>query len=200
MRSPCPFIIRVRNPPALEPVTVEEVKTHTRVNGTDQDSVIAQWIRTGREIAEVYQRRAYVEQTLELSLDSFASSPIRLPRSPVMEVKQIKYYTVDNTEVVIYDADSPVGTEDQYLVDLDSEPARILPAHGYTWPVAALRELNAVKVVYTAGYGPTVDSTPGRVKDAIMLYCAWRFENRVAETNTVPHQFYALLDQDRMYL
>ena len=194
------FSVKVTTPPATEPVTVAEVKTHTRISGSDQDALIAKWIKSGRELAESFQRRAYISQTIEVSYDCFPIIPFSLPRSPVIELKEIKYYSLDNTETIVYDADSPVGTEDNYLIDTDSEPARITLAYGCSFPSSVLREINSFKVVYTAGYGSDADNVPENVKDAIMLYVGWRYENRAAETNAVPEQFYNLLDSERLFL
>ena len=194
------FSFKVTSQPAVEPVTASEVKTHTRISGSDQDTLIAKWIKSGRELAEAYQRRAYIEQTIEVSFDDFPLVPFHLPRSRVMQVLSIKYYTTDNTEVVVYNSTAPVGTESNYLIDTDSEPSRITLAFGKTWPSTVLRDINSFKVTYKAGYGATAASVPENVKDAIMLYCDWRYENRAAETNAVPEQFWNLLDSNRIFL
>ncbi len=194
------FSLRITTGPSVEPVTVSEVKTHTRISGSDQDTLIAKWIKSGRELAESYQRRAFVEQTIEVSFDDFPLVPFHLPRGRVIEVQSIKYYTTDNTEVEVYNSTSPVGTESNYLIDTKSEPARITLAYGITWPATVLRDINSFKVTYTAGYGTDADDVPENVKDAILLYCDWRYENRSAETNAVPEQFHNLLDNGRLFL
>jgi len=194
------FSFKVTTPPTVEPVTTAEVKIHTRISGTDQDTMIAKWIKSGRELAEAYQRRAFVEQVIEVSFDQFPQVPFSLPRSPVMTLQTMKYYTTANAEIVVYSSTAPVGTESNYLADIDSEPARITLAFGCTFPAAVLREINAFKVIYKAGYGATAANVPENVKDAILLYCDWRYENRAAETNAVPEQFYNLLDAQRIFL
>ena len=194
------FSFRVTTAPSIEPVTVDEVKLHTRISGTDQDTLIAKWIKSGRELAESYQRRAFIEQIIEVSYDRFPPVPFCLPRSPVIEVQTIKYYDTANTAVTVYSKTAPVGTESNYLVDVDSIPARITLAFGCSFPSAILRDINAFKVIYKAGYGATAASVPENIKDAIMLYCDWRYENRSAETNAVPEQFYNLLDPQRIFL
>lgn len=194
------FSFRVTTPPTVEPVTTDEVKTHTRISGTDQDLQIAKWIKSGRELAESYQRRAYIEQVIEVSFDNFPLVPFYLPRSRVTTVQTIKYYDTANVEHIVYSSTAPVGTESDYLIDTDSEPARITLAYGAGFPATVLRDINSFKVIYKAGYGATAASVPENVKDAIMLYCDWRYENRSAETNAVPEQFYNLLDSGRIFL
>jgi uncharacterized phiE125 gp8 family phage protein len=54
------------------------------------------------------------------------------------------------------------------------------------------------RVTLLAGYGDPVD-VPDTVKDAICLYCAYRYENRTAESGEAPKQFYDLLTPDRMW-
>lgn len=194
------FSYKVTSAPSVEPVTVSEVKTHTRISGSDQDDMIEKWIKSGRELAESYQRRAFITQTIEVSFDGFPLVPLLLPRSPVQEVTEMKYYETDNTENIIYSSTSPVGTEGNYYIDTDSKPARVTLAYGYTWPATTIREINSFKITYTAGYGDAADDVPENIKDAILLYCDWRYENRAAETNAVPEQFYNLLDMQRIFL
>ena len=47
------------------------------------------------------------------------------------------------------------------------------------------------------GYG-TADDVPQRVKDAIYLFCGYRYENRIAEDGTIPTAFYDLLRPQRL--
>ncbi|HBR33190.1 MAG TPA: hypothetical protein DD734_01040, partial [Firmicutes bacterium] len=83
-----------------------------------------------------------------------------------------------------------------FFVDTDSECGRLGFAHGQGWPTGVeLRPMNAVKIQFTAGLGDDGTTTPSAVKDAIMLYCAWRNQNRAAEKekDQIPLQVYSLV-------
>ncbi len=129
--------------PTVEPVTLEEVKQHCRVDHSDEDTLIEAYLKAATRYAEsTLCWRAFVEQTLELTLDKFQDE-IRLPRPPLQEVVSVKYFDKDNTEQTV--------DTDVYIVDTDSEPGRVIKADGKSWPTD-LRQVNAVKVRYKAGY------------------------------------------------
>jgi len=178
-------------PPATEPVNAEFVKTHTHVDTNEEDNLLTMWIKSAREQAEEYQGRAYIEQTLELSLDCFplANGGIVLPRSPVSSVSSIKYYGTDDTEYTLSD--------DVYQVDTASEPSRVALKYGQSWPLTTLRTVSGVKIRFVAGEGDAPSDVNSRVIDAILIYCAYRYENRTAEIEAPP-QFYRLLDSGRV--
>ncbi len=193
------YSIKIATPPAVEPVTSSDVKLHTRISHTAEDELINLWIKTGRELAEGFLRRALITQVIDVMFDGFPRAPFYLPRPPLASVSKISYYGVDNIEVALYNSETPVGTESWFLVDTNSQPARVDLAYGIFWPAAVLRAVNAFVVRYTAGYGAAGVNVPAAVRDAITLYCAYRYENRTAEIDAPPH-FYALLRPLRVHL
>jgi hypothetical protein len=203
--------IKLITAPQIEPVTVDEVKLHTHIDYDVEDSIISAWIESARVMAENFMRRSFIAQIWEMTLDSFPVTPLLLQRSPLMQLISIKYYDTDNTETTLYyDGYNPVTTTEEggeepttnadFIIDPDSEPARIELAYGKTWPAVVLRPANAVKVRYAAGYGLDAEDVPANIRDAIMLYCAYRNENRAGEVVEVPKQFYDLLRPGRIYL
>lgn len=185
--------LRLVTKPAIEPVTVAEVKTLTHVSHDVEDDLINRWIKTARQKAETYQWRAYINQTLELSFDRFPRMPIEIPRSPLQSVTSIKYTDFEGTETTLYES----GSEDMFLVDTEGEPGRINLAYNESWPSVTLRSLSPVQIVFVAGYGDEASDVPDFVKDAILMYCGWRYENRAAEEGDIPESFYDLLRDDR---
>jgi hypothetical protein len=207
------YSIKIITPPAIEPVTVEEAKLAARIDYDVEDALVAMWIQSGRELAEGFQRRAYIRQTVEVSYDAFPRSPFVLPRSPMVRpvitptgeatttvgpdddpapIFTFKYYATDNTETE-YDPNN-------LIIDYNSEPARVSLSYSLTWPIVTLRPIDAVRVRFCAGYGTSASSVPATVKDAIILYCTYRNENRAAEVESVPRQFFDLLRPDRIHL
>jgi hypothetical protein len=207
--------------PLTEPVTAAEVKLHTRISYSQEDALINTWIKSGRKLAEDYQRRAYVNQQWELTLDGFPSLPLDLPRPPLLSISSISYFDTDDTETIMYSDDTDQSTttttmgpttsttttaepnviEDDgtFIIDTDSEPGRLCFAYSKRWPTTVLRPHNAFKIRYWAGCGPTASTVPQTVKDAIMLYCAYRNENRSGEITEAPRQFFDLLRPERIF-
>jgi uncharacterized phiE125 gp8 family phage protein len=190
------YTLKLVTAPTIEPVTLDNVKSMAHIDHDVEDEILTNWIKAGREIAENFQSRSYITQTWELTFDEFPCLPILLPRSPVVSVTSVTYYDYLNASAVYPLTD--------LIVDVDSEPGRVSFAYGKLWPSVLLRPMSAVKIRFTCGYGSTASTAqaavPATVKDAIMLYCAYRNENRTAEVDAVPETFFNLLRPDRIRL
>lgn len=158
--------LRVVTPPAVEPVSLETVKQYLRVDGTDEDALIASLIKSARETGEELARRAFITQTLELILDAFPTDlQLEVWRPPLQSVTSVKYYDTNNIE----------ATWTDYTVNARSEPGRI---HFNSLPGVSLLESGGVVVRYVAGYGNSETSVPERLKQAILALVGHWYENR----------------------
>ena len=75
-----------------------------------------------------------------------------------------------------------------YIVDTASEPARIFPAFGMTWP-AIQAVPNSVQVTFVAGYNTNPSSAgdiPNALYVAILLMTAHLYENRGENAAEMP--------------
>lgn len=165
--------LSVATPPAEEPVTLAEAKTHLRVEHTSDDTYITNLIKAARICIEEELRRALITQTLKLSLDCFpgaidalfdgvytgSSDPIRLPRNPVQSISSVQHI---DTAGALQTLDAS-----KYRLDKESLVARVSPAYGETWP--STRPItNAVTVTFVAGYGVAA-AVPEPIKQALKL-------------------------------
>jgi uncharacterized phiE125 gp8 family phage protein len=182
--------------PTLEPVTLEEAKSHRRIESSDEDVLIVGFIEAAREWCEGYQNRAFITQTWELALDCFPPEDrIRIPKPPLQSVESIKYYDTDETEHTF--------SADSYHVDTYSEPGRVVLKYGETWPSDTLRTANGVIIQFTAGYSDTAATVPEKVKQAIKVLVGHLYENREAtdikELKEVPFAVCSLLGLERIW-
>jgi len=60
-----------------------------------------------------------------------------------------------------------------------TEPARLVPAYGKTWP-ATRNEINAVEVTFTCGYG-AASAVPEAIKAWVKLRIGAMYENRESD-------------------
>jgi len=164
---------RVVTAPAAYPVSLFEVKNALRIDDdlTDDDGLLYQYIAQATSEAEEISGRAFVTQTLELSLSAWPGSVIFLPRPPLQSVDHIKYYDTDETLQTF--------SSDNYVVSIDQEPGTIHLASGSTWP-SDLRTHMPIRIQYIAGYGdgPIDVDMPYRYKLAILGLIAIDYENR----------------------
>lgn len=184
--------VSIITPPAIEPVTLEQALTQCSANSGTEDDWFYDAIRAAREEAEIYQRRAYIDQTIQLTFDTWPAMPILLPRSPVSEVLSFKLYDIEDTETSI--------SLSNLLIDYTTSPARLTTISGYTLPSVSLRDIASIKIQYTAGYGSTRDDVPRNIRQAILFYVAYMYNNKSAEVDVVPKQFLHMLAPQRMYL
>ena len=162
--------IRVITEPAEEPVTLLEIKNHLRITHDDEDATLQMYAKAARMYAETTLCwRAFITQELELTKDWFL--PVfKLPRPPLQSVTSITYTDHENNVETVDAAD--------YIVDTDSEPARIVPAYGETWPSATLAPVNGVRVRYMAGYGDGPQDVPEAIRQGILILAGHFFEVR----------------------
>lgn len=150
------YTLRVTSEAFAEPVSLQEMRDHLRIDGTDQDSLVAGWIAAARQYAEDIVNRQIVTAAMRMTLDEFpcgmvaidhrdyaAAAKILVPRAPLQSVASITYVDTAGDTQTLDAAD--------YRVDTESEPARITPAYGLTWP-ATRCQTGAVTVNFVAGH------------------------------------------------
>ncbi|HBI69605.1 MAG TPA: hypothetical protein DDZ22_11470 [Massilia sp.] len=177
---------RVITPPAELPVTLAAAIGAARADGAGLDAEVEQAVRTYTEEAEFETQRAIIEQTLQVTMPRFVPV-IELPRPRLLSVVHVKFINPAGEQHTLDPQD--------YTVDTEREPGRLLPAPGKAWPATAAR-INAVEVQYVAGYGPDHTSVPDCVKGFILRRVAEQYEllsaSMVAGTPR-------LLDAERIY-
>lgn len=162
--------LKLITPPVIEPVTLEEAKSHCRIDGNDEDFLITSLIVAAREHCEGFQNRAYITQTWQLWLDYWPpGSIIPIPKPPLQSVVDVKYYDTNDTEETLATTD--------YFVDDKSDPGRLMLK---ALPAVVLRPVNGVCVEFTAGYGDDAEAVPQKVKQAMLLLIGHWHESREA--------------------
>ena len=155
-----------------EPLTLTEVKSHIRVEATDENSYINSLITVAREFCETVTRRALATQTLELILDNFPrGNYLELPKSPVQSVESIKYKDSSGIETS--------WDSNYYIADIDKVPAIITPAYGVNYPSFVPYPTGAVRIRYIAGYTTDI---PQSIKQAMLLLIGHLHEHREETT------------------
>ncbi len=175
--------------PTAEPLTLDEVKLHLRIDGDDENDWIEPQITAARQAAENFCNRYIAEQGVEARADGwpwlcwggpgyggYANIPFLLPGSDPARDVVIKYIDVDGVEQTL--------ATSVYSVDQFRAPGTVGLAYNQTWP-AARNESGAVRVTYTAGYtlpgdSPQVYPLPAAIRSAMLLMIGNWYENREA--------------------
>ena len=162
--------------PAAEALTLDEVKAHCRVDGTDQDAFLISAIKAARQLMEGPDGAglALVASSWRMSFDAMPSE-IWIPMGPVISIDEIAY--VDEG------GDDQTVEPDGFQWRRGSYEARIKPAYGLTWP-SVRRQYNAVQVTFTAGFPGTddnpikLDMVPEPLRKAMLMVISHWNENR----------------------
>lgn len=159
----------VITPPSELILRLYEALDHLRVTDPAEHGYVQRLIRAAHAMIEADTLRAMATQTLRLELDGWPPSRvITLPRPPLQSVTSISYT----------DAGGVMRTlaADQYLADAVAEPARIMPAHGVSWP-AVRQGPGAVTIDYMAGHDTSRPVREHWRQAALMLIGHW-YEHR----------------------
>lgn len=166
--------VQITTAPAVEPITLDEAKEQLHITHDDEDAFISSLIVTARIHCEQVARRSFVTRTYTARLDCWPyMTRFELPFPPLLAVTSIKYTDQSGVQATF--------AATNYIVDAHSQPGRIALKSSASYPSVTLQEINAIEIVYTAGYGLAV-AVPDVYKAAIKLMLAHLYENREAVT------------------
>jgi uncharacterized phiE125 gp8 family phage protein len=173
----------------LEPVSVEDIKTHARIDSTTEDTYIGTLITIARTNAENKTHRLLRPGTVTLTLDDLYET--ELTPSPLRESSSLTIQYVDSTGGVSLLGSSIYEIHD----DSDITPAILTTAYGQSWPT--VRDVKgAVTITFSAGHATTANPVPEPIKQWIKLTATGMYENRTSlnDANSVQALGYQFLD------
>jgi uncharacterized phiE125 gp8 family phage protein len=157
--------------PAVEPVTLADVKAHLRIGDAVEDAYLTGLIRVARDHLERATGLLPITQSWRLALDGVApDGVIQILKGPVQRIDAIRAYDAQGKPQAL-----PLTG---LAFERDCVPARL------STPVGALAGLgvNGVEVDFTAGFGATGNEVPDSIRRALLLHVAQMFEYRGAVT------------------
>ena len=157
---------------AADPIVdVRDAKAHLNVEHDDDDQLIKRLIAAATQFLEKRAVRQFGAATWNLYLDSFPWSSGIAGQNGAIEIRKVPVSAV--TEIAYTDSNGDAQTLADFQLDAISEPARIFPAFGASWPATAAVP-NAVVVTFTAGQA---DVSEEAVQAALLLVGYW-YANR----------------------
>ena len=157
------YTLSVVTEPTEEPLSLDEVKTALRVDGTDEDAFLDRVITSARRMVEQWTGRALVSTVYRATFHAFPSGTgyYELPRTPVTAVGSITYNNADGTSTVLASSGYTVALGDA------SRRARIVPAYLEWWP-QVYGHIDDVAVQFTAGYA-SAEAVPAELRDLVWM-------------------------------
>ncbi|MEJ2124532.1 MAG: head-tail connector protein [Alphaproteobacteria bacterium] len=169
--------------PSVEPLSLDEAKTHCRIDTNTEDTLVSSLVLAARLYMEHNLGLALIRQSWSLYLDAWPEKTyVELPLSPLIDIDAIRVYGQSGTYTTI--------DPGQFYIDTISRRPRLVREEGQSWPVPG-RNANAVEIAFTAGYGETADDVPMPIRQAIQLLIAHWYEEREPivfghDANTMP--------------
>jgi uncharacterized phiE125 gp8 family phage protein len=158
--------------PAAAPVTLSEVKAHCRVDGTDDDALLAALL----DVATAHfdgpaglLGRALLAQTWRLTLPAFPAGPVRLPLPPLASLVAVR--VLDGAGAYV-----AVPATDLVTVAGGDWGGDVRPASGLSWP-ATPDHPEAVEIEFVAGWSAPA-AVPAPLRHAILLLAGHLYEHR----------------------
>ena len=187
--------------PAVEPLTLAEVKQQCRVDTSDDDAFLQRAIKSAREVIEGPHGAGIVmiASQWQMRLD-WLTPEIWIPTGPVISIDAVAY--VDEAGAL------QTFSAERYQWRKGSFEARIRPAYGLSWPTVR-RVFDAIRVTFTAGYAatdadpPSVDLVPSSLKTAMLMLISHWYEHRetvvIGQVQAeIEHGFNALVNRHRV--
>ena len=167
--------------PAEYPVTLAEQKAYSRIDGTDEDSLITSLIKAITIQCEKYIRGGIITRTYRQIEDAGNIATTRAGISNPFRLIEIKNIMVASVEgLTFYDEDdtATVISNTKYRVDRVgyNTTGRIVFNDDFSLGLS-IRPFTAYQVDYTAGYA-SASSVPDDIKLAIMASVQSAYENR----------------------
>jgi hypothetical protein len=196
----------LKTAPATQIVSTALMKTYLQVDDATDDTEITEAIIASRLQVENYLGRSLINTVWNLWLDDWPrerskENPpegvfnlpinyfdqtqrfIELPKAPLVSVASITYYDTADA--------SAVFASSNYLVDVASQPGRVMLNYNTFWPTGLLRPGKAIDIEFTAGYGAAVTDVPEAILLAVkqMVKFNYRMQTGGYETGEVPTGF-----------
>lgn len=181
---------KVTTPPAIEPVTLDELKASLRITSNAEDTLLAQYIEDARHLVERTTGRKLINQTITTYYTGFTGSvssqwwtgtmtahenilygnqSLELEFAPVQSVTTLEQVEDDNSENLI-------ASIEYYLDNYDDDMRSVIRA--VSTLTYGSRDENNMKAVYVAGYGASASDVPSALRRAVLVLAGQLYSNR----------------------
>lgn len=189
-------------PPAIQPLSLKEVKNHLRILGDDHDDEIISLIE---EVTSLLDGRGgelgrcLITQRWKWTFDApgAGKGQIEIPLPPLQAVESIRWRRVDTEVGALWD-DVDVASNVDVLYG--HYVGRMEPLPHYVWPWAPGER---VELVFRAGFGDSSTDVPAVLRRAMKFILAHWFEHpsavEVCDMREVPISAQRILDRWRIW-
>jgi uncharacterized phiE125 gp8 family phage protein len=202
--------LRVITPPTVEPVDIDTVKRHCRVDSDYDDDLLTMYATTARILVENWLNRALITQELLFTITNsppptasplvpqslivfplnwppVIRKPISIPRAPCQSVTSVMWGETDDL--------TPADPDTDYVLNLAVEPAQIMMKA----PLVPMIPSYSMQMDYIAGYGDDGSAVPGPINHAILMLTAALYEGRGDVDNPMSPAAWSIMTPYRLW-
>jgi uncharacterized phiE125 gp8 family phage protein len=174
----------VINAPALEPVSLDQVKVFLKITHAQEDELLQHLIKTVREMAETATQRKFITQRLASVIPFYPNHKKKkglqrvwrsgerfalfLSRGPLKEVIGVDLISDEGVATPLRSA--------CYHINPNQDPALLVTAEDKGW---------GLRVTYDAGYGDGVDAVPAPIRQALLNMVARLYSQRTLDSGAL---------------
>lgn len=155
--------IRIDSLGTTDVVTVQEVKDWGKIKGDSEDHIIADLIKSCRELQEQWTGRSFMEKTLTVHWDKLDSPwEIPLPLGPIRSITSIKRVYLDGSL-----SDALVSGTDYFISGMDFQVVNLYKRYS-----SAGQAQTGLRAEYVVGHddGSTYVRIPEPIKETVMRH------------------------------
>ena len=180
--------------PTVEPILLEEIKQHLRVDGSDDDTSLAALIIAARTIVETTTGLTLIERTFDIFFDDWSTlkpcdfvsegigeldnhailSPAGKARGLFLPLKPVN--SVNSIQIVDAEGEQIVWASENYDLVTGLEPF-LRVKEGVTLPRLGT-SCEAVRVSVQAGFGPSWNDIPADIHQALLMLATHLFYHK----------------------
>jgi len=174
-----PYIIILE--PVNLAVSLDTVKDHLKIDGTENDAELTLLIKAATRIAENYTRRTFINTGFRTYRCCFLDC---------FELKRSKFQALEKYEY-LKDGTFTIVDSSLYYITSDTAYSKILLKDGSSYPSDIDMNEQAIIIEFVAGYGVDEEDIPYDLRLALLNHITALFENRgdcdcVSAVTTVP--------------
>jgi len=207
-QQPIDYILTVGT--STQVVTTAEAKNFLRIDSsnTSEDSLIDRLIATATNYFERCTGRDLITKTYKCFLDNFPGNfsgyaALTYYGAYCIDqgiiIKKSKFQTITSIEYYVDGVLTTFSSSKYYITEEADEFAGIYLVSGESWPSNVDNRKQAVKITLTSGYGAAASSVPDAIKQAILQYVTYLYENRgdcdCADSRGYPQSAYVFFMQ-----
>ena len=177
------FTYDVTVAPAELAVPLATFKEHAKTNASVSDTLLTLYLEAATKFAEQMTRRDFINRTYKTFRDNFPGTQIttlsalvnqgnvgfELRRSKLQSVTSVKYLK-DNLLTTV--------ASSVFYNTLENDYSKVLTLDGQVWPSDADIRLQAVEIIFVAGFGANDTFVPDCLQEAIMIHATQMLENK----------------------